>query len=204
MRMGPTTSRRALVGAAAVAVVVGVVAGCSGGGAKSGPSATAAPATPTASVSPTASPTPDASVKPVRPAAMDQVSAAGAEAVARYYVAMFPYVFATGDLVEWKAMSHPECQFCAGVVKDAEAMFAAGHHSEGGTFEITAVRARDVTPGYWYAAEVELVQAPSTTVDAGGVVVESFPGVKSVWIDAAIVYQDGKWLIRELTPREAK
>src|SRR5450756_2482983 len=116
MRMGPTTSRRALVGAAAMALVVGVVAGCSGGNAKPGPSATAASSAPTASPSPTASPTPDASVKPVRPAAMDQVNAAGAEAVAAYFLNLYPYVYATNDLTEWKALSHAECVFCKSVI----------------------------------------------------------------------------------------
>src|SRR5450759_3701477 len=139
MRMGPTTSRRAWVGAAAVALAVGVVAGCSGGGAKPGPSATAAPSAPTASASPTASPTPDASVKPVRTAAMDQVSAAGAEAVAVYFLQLYPYIFASGDLTEWKALSHPECVYCASVLSGAEKMIEAGNRAEGGLVSISCL-----------------------------------------------------------------
>src|SRR5450756_160409 len=131
MRMGPRTSRRALVGAAAVALAVGVVAGCSGGNAKPGPSATTASSTPTASPSPTASPTPDASVKPVRPAAMDQVNAAGAEAVAAYFLNLYPYVYASNDLTEWKALSHPECVFCKSVIDNVEKQVAAGTRTEG-------------------------------------------------------------------------
>jgi len=133
MRIGPTTSRRAWVGAAAVALVVGVVAGCSGSGAKPGPSATTAFSAPTTSPSstPTASPTPDVSVKPVRAAAMDQVSAAGAEAVAVYFLNLYPYVYASNDLTEWKALSHPECVFCKSVIDNVEKQVAAGTRTEG-------------------------------------------------------------------------
>ncbi len=114
-------SGRAFTGAVAIALVAGLAADCSGSGAKSVPSATTARSSPTASPSltPTASPAPDASVKPVRPAAMDQVSAAGAEAVAVYFLQLFPYVFASGEVTEWEALSHPECVYCANVLSGA-------------------------------------------------------------------------------------
>src|SRR5450759_279497 len=146
MRMGPTTSRRALAGAAAVALVVGVVAGCSGGNAKSGPSASTAPSAPTASPSstPTASPTPDASVKPVRPAVMDQVNAVGAEALAVYFLNLYPYVYASNDLTEWKALSHAECVVCKSVIDNVEKQIAKGTRTDGGTLEFTSTTANEV------------------------------------------------------------
>ena len=83
-------------------------------------------------------------------------------------------------------------------------MVTVGQHSEGGLFEVTASRSREVTPGYWYAVEVEFVQSPSTTVDSAGSIVESFPDTKQVWADAAVVYEGGHWLVRELTPRDGE
>jgi len=201
MRMGPTTSRRALVGAAAVALVVGVVAGCSGGNAKSGPSATTASSAPTASPSsaPTASPTPDASVKLVRPAAMDQVNAAGAEAVAVYFLQLFPYIFASGDLTEWKALSHPECVYCASVLSGAEKMIAAGNRAEGGLVKISAVRSTVINPGRWWSVDLDMAQAASVTVDGSGKVVEDFPKAKTYHWTLAVVYDADHWALRELS-----
>jgi len=201
MRMGPRTSRRALVGAAAVALVAGVVAGCSGGGAKHGPSATVAPSAPTTSPTPTptASPTPDASVKPVRPAAMDQVSAAGAEAVAVYFLNLYPYVYASNDLTEWKALSHAECVFCASVTSHVGEQVAAGTRSEGGLVAISTVRSTVINPGRWWSVDVELTQATSSTVDGAGKVVEDFPEVKAYKMNLAVVYEAEHWVVRELS-----
>ena len=58
----------------------------------------------------------DVTVKPERPAALDEPpSVEGAVAVAEYFLLLYPYVYATGDLADWNALSHPECIFCASV-----------------------------------------------------------------------------------------
>jgi len=206
MRMGRgTTPRRAISALVALGCVGGLGAGVTGCTARPGPTPTPTVTeepTPSPTPTPTPTPMPDASVKPERPAAMDEVSAAGAEAVVVYFLQLFPYVYATGDLAEWVDLSHPECTFCAGVTEEVQGMVTVGQHSEGGLFEITASRSREVTPGYWYAVEVEFVQSPSTTVDSAGNIVESFPDTKPVWADAAVVYEGGHWLVRELTPRD--
>ena len=196
MRMGPTTSRRALVGAAAVALAVGVVAGCSGGNAKPGPSATTAPATPTTSVSPTptASPTPDASVKPVRPAAMDQVSAAGAEAVAVYFLNLYPYVYASNDLTEWKALSHAECVFCASVTDHVKKQVAEGHRSTGGLVSIESVSGVEVSPGF-FSVRVAATQAPSSEYAPDGSVADTSPGSDSQ-LTLVVLRSGSSWQVR--------
>ena len=198
------TSRPAWAGAAAVALVVGLVAGCSGGGAKAGPSSssprTSSPSSsPAQWSSPSPSLTPDAAVKPVRPAAMDQVSAAGAEAVAVYFVNLFPYVFASGDLTEWKAMSHAECVYCANVLGGVKKMIAAGNRSEGGLVQISAVQSTVITAGRWWSVDLDMAQAPSVTVDGSGKVVEDFPEAKNYHWTVAVVYDAGNWVVRELS-----
>jgi Family of unknown function (DUF6318) len=184
-----------------VALAVGVVAGCSGGGAKPGPSATTASSAPTASLSPTptSSPTPDASIKPVRPAAMDQVSAAGAEAVAVYFLNLYPYVYASNDLTEWKALSHADCVFCASVTSHVGEQVAAGTRSEGGLVTISTVRSTVINPGRWWSVDVELTQATSSTVDGTGKVVEDFPVVKAYTMNLAVVYETDHWVVRGLS-----
>ena len=196
------TSRPAWVGAAAVALVVGLVAGCSGGGGKSGPSSSS-PRTSSPSSSPAQSPSPsrapDAAVKPVRPAAMDQVSAAGAEAAAVYFLKLDPYVYATNDLTEWKALSHPECVFCASVIGNVEKQVAAGTRSEGGLVTIATVRSTVINPGRWWSVDVDLTQASSSTLDGAGRVVEDSPAAKAYHMDIAVVYEAAHWVVRELT-----
>ena len=194
MRMEPTTLRRAWVGASAVALVVGVVAGCSGGGAKSGPSATAAPSAPTASASPTASPTPDASVKPVRPAAMDQVNPAGAEAVAVYFLNLYPYVYASNDLTEWKALSHAECVFCASVTDHVKKQVAEGHRSTGGLVSIESVSGVEVSPGF-FSVRVAATQAPSSEYAPDGSVADTSPGSDSQ-LTLVVLRSGSSWQVR--------
>jgi hypothetical protein len=153
---------------------------------------------PTVTATPTPTPTPDASVKPERPAAMDEVSAAGAEAVAVYFLQLFPYVYATGDLAEWRALSHPECIYCANVAAGVEEMFAAGQHSVGGHPDITEVNAAEVDPGRWWSVDVDLVQSPSQTLDGTDELVEEFPG-SNFHMDIAVVFEGDHWVVRELS-----
>src|SRR5450830_1247918 len=139
----PSWPHRGLVGALLVAGLA--VAGCTpdpGPTPSASPSAVVSPAvTPT----PTPTPTPDASVKPERPAAMDEVSAAGAEAAAVYFLQLFPYVYATNDLTEWRELSHPECVFCASVITNVEEQVAAGKQSIGGLIQVDSVISNVVT-----------------------------------------------------------
>src|SRR5450830_994030 len=201
MRMGPTTSRRALVGAAAVALVVGVVAGCSGGNAKSGPSATTAPSAPTASVSPTASPTPDASVKPVRPAAMDQVNAAGAEAVAAYFLNLYPYVYATNDLTEWKALSHAECVFCKSVIDNVEKQVAAGTRTEGRLVTTERIDTVPISSGLFSVRMVASQQEAVVRGNDGSTVKET--GSSRFGLDVAVLSTGSGWIIRGIQVQDA-
>ena len=115
--------RRAAAGGVVLALAVGALAGCTGG--DPAPDWTPTTATPIAHPTPTPSADP-ATVKPERPAAMDTFDSAGAEAVAVYYMQLYPYVFATGDLTEWKTLSHPECIFCSDVARQVQEQ----HHVE--------------------------------------------------------------------------
>jgi hypothetical protein len=203
MRRGTTTQC-----AVSVLVAVGFVAGLTGGlaGCTNDPEPAHLP-TPTKAVTPsptpTPTPTPDAaSVPPERPSAMDVADSAGAEAAAVYFLQLFPYVFATGDLEDYRALSHPECIYCASVTAGVEAMFAANQQSVGGMNTITAVTSVEVEPGRWWSIDVEVTQSPSQTLDANGQVVEEFPDTVGYHMDIAVIFEANRWVVRELTPTE--
>ena len=82
---------------------------------------------PTVSASPSQSPI----VAPVRPAEMERSDEVGALAAAEYFMELFAYVMATGDVVEWDAVSDPSCGFCAGVRGDVVRVYEAGGRFEG-------------------------------------------------------------------------
>jgi hypothetical protein len=132
---------------------------------------------------------------------MDEVSAEGAEAAAVYFLELFPYVFATGDLEEWRALSHPECIYCASVVEGVEEMVAADHHSEGGLVAASEVHSTEADIGRWWLVTLTLVEQPSSTLTQSGQVVDVFPDVKTYATDVAVIRERDWWLVREVTHR---
>lgn len=167
------------------------------------PSTPAAVVTPSPTPSPTETAAVDVTVKPTRPAALDQPpSADGAAAIAAYFMELFPYANATGDLADWKALSHAECIFCASVITTVETKVAAGQHDQGGAVSITSAAGTEVNPGSFYSAKVDLTQDASATLDASGAVVKSFPGPKTFHVDVALAWDGTAWRLREATPVE--
>jgi len=181
---------------APLVMVVAVLAGCAREPAPTTTPLTFEPYTPTAT--PTPEPDPDdATVPPERPD-LSQVDAETAEALAVYFLQLYPYVYATGDLTDWRTLSHPECIFCASVIGNVEKMHAAGNHSEGGLVQVgeaTVLGGEEV-----WLVSVPMVQEPSATLDSTGGIVEDIPETKSYLVDVAITVVDGRLTIRELTP----
>ncbi|MCP2285432.1 hypothetical protein APR04_004364 [Promicromonospora umidemergens] len=71
------------------------------------------------SAAPVASPSPSLPAKPERPDAMKREDAEGAAAAAEYFIELYPYVMATGDIEEFEAMSHRACDYCTGALENA-------------------------------------------------------------------------------------
>ena len=204
MRRRGTRTPRGLSARVAAGLVTGLLvtvglAGCTDG--PDEPSWTPTAWTPEETVEPSPTPTPTptdpAAVEPERPAAMDTVDTAGAEAVAAYFLHLFAYSFATNDLEPWKGLSHPECLYCTNVTTAVEEQAAANLRSTGGLDTISVVTATEVDPGRWWAVDVDLVQAPSQTRNAAGEVTEDFPDTVSYHVVLAVVRESGRWLVRE-------
>ena len=169
------------------------LAGCTGS--SEDPPTTPSPTSPAASPSetPSPTPTPDAATPPERPD-MSQVDAATAEAIARYFLELYPYVYATGDLTEWKALSHPECIFCASVITNVEEMVAAGEHWEGG---LTTIDSTEVAAELAEAFNVTATTTESRShrVDRDGTTLQSSIGGSST-MHLVLTTDAGQWLVR--------
>ena len=153
---------------------------------------------PSPTVEPTPEPEPEPApetVHPQRPAAMDTVDAAGAEAAVEYFLRLYSYGFATGDLAEVRALSHPECIFCASVIDGVEETFDGGYRTVGGLTSTSGTQSRPVDPGDAWMVTTTVNQAPSTTVDADGTVVAEHEGE---FVESSVfVFHDGEqWWIR--------
>lgn len=207
-RRGTTTPRglsaRVAAGFVAAGLVAGLVAGglagCTGG--KREPSWTPTPWTPEETVEPSPTPTPDpATIRPARPEAMAHWDSTGAEAAAVYFLELYAFVYATNDLAEWAALSHPDCEFCASVAQGVAEQVSGELHCVGGLSQIHTVTSVEVEPGRSWAVEVDLTQGPSRKLDADGVVVEDFPDATRYQMTVA-VFRDGQaWLIRGVDHR---
>ena len=99
------------------------------------------PAPPTSSETPTRTPTPTATttsmVAPTHPPEWETGNNAGALAAATYFMELYNYVNATGDLTEWDAVSDPGCEYCAAVHDDVEGTYDAGGRFDGGEITVS-------------------------------------------------------------------
>lgn len=175
----------------AVLCVVGLgLTGCTG---EPEPSTTTQVTT-SATPSPTPSPTPAVVTAPERPAAMATASADGAAAAASYFISLYPYVYATGDLAEWDALSGPDCAFCSSTREGVDRVRQKGGNVAGGEIAINSVDGSEIEPGRWYAATVIATEAPSAEYDMYGVPVEESQG-GDYKFSVALTFASGAWTV---------
>ncbi|NDR54720.1 DUF6318 family protein [Actinomyces sp. 565] len=100
------------------------------------------PATASASATPTLSP--QQAAARATALAMDKPQAYtpeftpdGAAQAATYFLNLYPYVYATGDLDAWKKMSDDNCEFCNNVITNATELHDAGGWADPWEQEIT-------------------------------------------------------------------
>jgi len=210
--------RRSAVRAQALAVALSalvlVLSGCAG--TSPGPMRGTHVATVTPSPSPPTEPAPspaptqvefDASVEPLAPPELDgPPSKEAAGEVAKYFMAHFPYIQATGDLTTWTSMSGAACTFCASGAELVRDLTATGQHSVGGEIEVFETYPSDYGPNQ-YAVLVWYREHPSRVVDDDGDVVKDFADLLTVTADMLVTWTDGKWAVEsvsiELHAREA-
>ncbi len=139
--------------------------------------------------------------KPTPPDAMSRDDVAGAEAAAQYFLALHQYVYASGDLVEWKELSADDCQFCANVAEEVENLHATGGYAEGGEVTIDEVEGSPPVEGNdFFRVDVVASEGPSTRVHGTGDPTEMSGGTNLLIF--ATRWVDGGWQIREVQVEE--
>lgn len=187
------------VGAVALVVGIGVVlGGCS----TAAPEVEKTPSVVSEAPSPTSTPTPTPTgpVKPERPADMDRTDEVGAAAAATYFLELYPYVMATGDLEEWERISLVDlCEFCVKVSADVASQQAARTTYSGGDVEV------DVTKTYpldtllgAFPVDVVLSQDASVIADEGGNVVDSSESASGP-LRVEVMNDGVAWLLLEVS-----
>ena len=159
----------------AVALVMGTLAaGCT----DDLPERPAPTPPPSVEVTPTltASPAGTAAPAPERPSSPSAPSAESASATARYFLELYPYAYASGDLTEWDRLAAPSCTYCSTTSDDVQRVVDSRHSVTGGAVEITEARADEVDPGTLYSAFLHYQEAPSQELDGAGAPVASSDG----------------------------
>jgi hypothetical protein len=180
----------------AVVAVGWLAAGCTGGGGPGPSPSVEEPVVPAPSETPKPTPTETGPVKPERPAAMERDDAEGAAAAAEYFLELYPYVMATGDTVEWDAMTWAEtCGFCTGVRDTALEIRSAGDFYSGSDTTVDSAEAGEVdTLTGGRAVIVDVVQGPHIrTASDGEVITEGGEVAARLHVD--VLFTQGQWYI---------
>ncbi|GAB2475566.1 DUF6318 family protein [Xylanimonas ulmi] len=176
------------------AVAMMVAAGCTSdaGTPLAGPHSSA----PASASAPEPSPTPSrVVVKPTRPDAMDDDGPAGAEAAAVYFLALDPYMQATGDTAEFEAMSHDVCTFCSARIDQAKMIMEMGDVFTGGEIVVDILHTyrQDVPTGIW-PIDIEVREERSTIMTPDGVLAfENDAGTNLARVEVA--RREGRWVV---------
>lgn len=184
------------LGAGVVALLA--MTGCSDADGDEVPTAAATPrVSETTTDSPSESPAPGPTPwpEPTRPAAMERDDIEGAKAAAEYFLALYPYIFATGDLKEWQRMSHQECQFCAGAADRVDELSAKGGFALGGELEVENVFAQgpDGSNGE-YRVGLMVRESPSTEFSNDGKEMLTLSGGRAQY-SFALHWSDEGWKV---------
>ena len=147
-----------------------------------------------------ASPSPTAPAKPERPEAMNHKDAEGAAAAAEYFIELYPYVMATGDVEEFEAMSHRACGFCADALEQAARIQDSAWVYTGGesSLSVSQTYLRDGVTGI-IPIDVEISQQSSRIADRGG---EEIYSVDSKVFDRRVEMgrKHGEWVVVTIAP----
>ena len=134
---------------------------------------------------------------PQRPENMDENSSEGAIATATYVVQLYPYVYATGDLEQWKAMSQQDCLFCNSVITNVGKLHEAGGWISPWTHTITRTDYLDPGPDSEYSqVDVVFDQEASYSYDGTGAPPDVSEPATGTLLMLAMKYVDGRWVVR--------
>ena len=132
---------------------------------------------------------------------MDASGAEGAEAAAVYFVKLYPWVYQSGDLDTWNAMSGSNCSFCATVAASVADSVKSGEVNRGGNITIVSSRVAEPSSDY-YTVEVHARATPTTTRDSAGSTTTS-EGQDSI-LTIAVSGKAPNWTIEGVSARDVE
>ncbi|GAA4287372.1 DUF6318 family protein [Georgenia daeguensis] len=200
MPQGERLHRRLTVLGAVLVLAGGIAACTSGGGAEPDPTAGA---TGTATAPPSEDPPAERPEveKPVPPETMARDDVAGAEAAAQYFLELYRYTYATGDLNAFQEMSHADCIFCSEVADDVSALYGKGGYVKDGAFTVERVSGQAPVEGNdFYRVDLLVTEAPSVRFEGSGDSQERSGG--SNLLIFAVGRADTGWMVREVQIEE--
>ena len=134
---------------------------------------------------------------PERPVNMDEDSPEGAVATGSYFVQLYPYVYATGDLEQWRAMTRQDCLFCGSVITNVTSLHDSGGWRDPWSQNIVKTTYLDPGPGSEYSrVDVTFDREATYTYDGTGAEPEVSDPVPRTQLILAMRYEDGHWIIR--------
>ncbi|MEN0128305.1 MAG: DUF6318 family protein [Brevundimonas sp.] len=138
---------------------------------------------------------------PSRTATMELKDAAGARAVAEYFVNLTPYVLFSLDTREWKAMSLKDCKFCASVLSTVKTYRTHNQREVGGQVALTTryvLQATDTS----VLVHMRATEVGSVIVNAKGKAVRRLPAPKPFTLNVLMHFERGRWRVRAVGVNE--
>ena len=157
--------------------------------------ASSPPATPTATLATGSGPNQDVTKAPPPPDALGgPATESNAVEVGKYFMALFPYAVATGDLGSWNRLSGPDCHYCATLRSIVVEMADAKQHGTGGAYDI-GFSTGSALDEDTYILSIELKQYPSQTLDDDGNVVDDYPDVIFYRANIETTWDGSRWIV---------
>lgn len=198
-RWMPRATRRVavLVGTVVSVGAVVSVSACTGAAPEpptTTPVTTSAEAT-SAEATTSPSPTPTAPAEPAKPASWTTGSDDAAVDAAAYFMDLYNYVRATGDLTEWDALSDPGCEFCTNTHTRVAEVYSADGRLEGGTVAVADGSLIDYTPElHVHSVQFAFSASPTTEYDADGAAVRTAEGTAG-FVIVEVGFTGDRWML---------
>jgi len=129
---------------------------------------------------------------------MSQDDSAGAAAAARYFLASYSYLLASGNTKDWDKITEDGCVFCESARKTAVDLASRNERVVGGVIDVESIRANETVPGYSYLVITKIRQAPlATATHAGKLTSDISAGVETP-ANLVLHWKEGAWRLRGL------
>lgn len=133
---------------------------------------------------------------PAWPVEAEQNDATGAQWAAIYFISLYPYVYATGDLTEWKEMSESSCGFCQNVIDKVTLLHENGGWRDPWQQDVTGTQYWDPNPGYEYSrVDVTLDSGAITSHSGDNSQFLTSEPVEGSILTLAMCYVNGRWMV---------